>query len=201
VTGRAEACSGIRRVSAFGIHGVLAALALAGATLIAPAAKAPPQISSGVTTGGAFTDLRADNGPRVAYALGGRLDLLFGRRAPGGMALGPYIDVTTAAFDTIEGGGGIAWLVPAGTPAFLFSMGGFARTSRFGLEPGAATTIFWGARSYNYQSSYALASGLFVQGRYGLAGDGHQADLVAGVQLDLEYFALPFVLAYEAVRR
>lgn len=184
------------------VHRLVAVLTLAGATCsIPPAAEARPQISSGVTTGVAFTDLRADNGPRVALPLGGRLDLLFGRTAPGDMAVGPYVDVTTAAFDTFEAGGGIAWLVPAGAPAFLFSIGGFARTSRFGLEPGAAATIFGGARSYNYQSSYALAAGLFVQGRYGLAGDGHQADGVAGVQLDLQYFALPFVLAYEALRR
>ncbi|CAN5882314.1 hypothetical protein BH11MYX4_BH11MYX4_34310 [soil metagenome] len=171
------------------------ALALAGA------AEARPQISSGVTTGVAFTDLRAGNGPRVAYQLGGRLDLLFGRESPRDMALGPYLELTTAAFDTFETGGGVAWLVPTGSPAFVFSAGGFARTSRFGVEPGAAATIFWGARSYNYHSSYAVAAGLFAQGRYGLSGDGQQADALVGVQLDLEYFALPFVFAYQAIRR
>jgi hypothetical protein len=164
-------------------------------------AEARPQISSGVTTGVALTDLRADNGPRLAYQLGGRFDLLFGRSSPRHMAIGPYAELTTAAFDTFEGGGGIAWLVPAGEPAFLFSVGGFARTSRFGVEPGAAATVFWGARSYNYHSSYAVAAGLFAQGRYGLAGDGRQADVLVGVQLDLEYFALPFVFAYEAITR
>ena len=163
-------------------------------------AEARPQISSGLTTGVAFTDLRAENGPRVAYQLGGRLDLLFGRTGPNDMAIGPYLELTTAAFDTFEVGGGVAWLVPTGSPAFVFSAGGFARTSRFGAEPGAAATVFWGARSYNFHSSYAIAAGLFVQGRYGLAGDGKQADALAGVQLDLEYFALPFVFAYEAIR-
>ncbi len=171
----------------------LAPIALTGV------AEARPQLSSGVTTGVAFTDLRADNGPRVAYQLGGRLDLLFGRAAPSDMAIGPYLELTTAAFDTFEAGGGVAWLVPTGSPAFVFSAGGFARTSRFGVEPGAAATIFWGARSYNFHSSYAIAAGLFVQGRYGLVGDGRQADALAGVQLDLEYFALPFVFAYEAI--
>jgi hypothetical protein len=117
------------------------------------------------------------------------------------MAIGPYVDVASAAFDTFESGGGFAWLVPTGDTAFVFSAGGFARTSRFGWEPGATATIFWGSRSYNYHSSYAVGAGLFGQGRYGLSGDGQQADAILGVQIDLEYFALPWVLAYEAVTR
>lgn len=164
----------------------------------APDAEARPQISSGVTTGAALTDLRADNAPRLAYHLGARLEVLLLRNAPRDMAIGPYIDVATAAFDTFETGGGVSWLVPAGATAFVFSGGAFARTSRFGWEPGLAGTIFWGSRSYNFHSRYALAAGLFAQGRYGL-GDGKQADAILGVQLDLEYLALPFVLAYGAI--
>lgn len=178
--------------------------ALAGLTaaatfaMVTPNAEARPQVTAGATTGAAFTDMRADNGPRVAYHLGARLDVLLLRSGPRDMALGPYIDVLTAGFDTFESGGGMAWLVPTGSTAFVFSAGGFARTSRFGWEPGAAGTIFWGARSYNFHSSYAVAAGLFAQGRYGL-GDGKQADAVVGVQLDLEYLALPFVFAYQAL--
>ena len=107
--------------------------------------------------------------------------------------------MTTAAFDTFESGGGVAWLVPTGSTAFVFSGGGFARTSRFGWEPGAAGTLFWGSRSFNFHSAYAVGVGLFAQGRYGL-GDGKQADAIVGVQLDLEYLALPFVLVYQAAR-
>ena len=81
---------------------------------------------------------------------------------------------------------------------FVFSGGAFALSSRFGLEPGLAGTMFWGSRSYNFHSAYAIGVGLVAQGRYGL-GDGKQADAILGVQLDLEYLALPFVLAYEAV--
>ena len=161
-------------------------------------AGARPQITSGVTTGFALTDIRADYGPRPAYQLGARLDVLFLREAPRDMALGPYVDMTTAAFDTFEGGGGIAWLVPTGPTAFVFSGGAFARTSRFGWEPGVSGTIFWGSRSYNFHSAYAVGVGLFAQGRYGL-GDGKQGDAILGVQLDLEYLALPFVFAYEAI--
>ncbi|MBX3185913.1 MAG: hypothetical protein KF819_02815 [Labilithrix sp.] len=169
-------------------------------TLAADAAEARPQVTSGLTMGGAFTDLRADNGPRVAFHLGGRLDVLFLREGPRDMALGPYVELLTHAFDTFETGGGLAWLVPVGSTAFVLSGGSFARTSRFGWEPGVAGTLFWGSRSYNYHSTYAVGVGLFAQTRYGL-GDGKQADAVIGVQIDLQYLALPFMLAYQAIAR
>jgi hypothetical protein len=184
----------MRRAPAVVLGTVTAAALLVAST----AADAHPQITAGVTTGLALTDARADNGPRPAYHQGGRHDLLVLRDGPRSMALGPYVDMMTAAFDTFEGGGGLAWLVPTGATAFVFSGGGFARTSRFGWEPGVAGTVFWGSRSYNFHSDYAVGVGLFAQGRYGL-GDGKQGDAIFGVQLDLEYLALPFLFAYEAL--
>ena len=181
------------------LFAIVLGVATASAALVAsPPAEALPQITAGLTTGLALTDARADNGPRAAYHLGGRLDFLFLREGPRSMGVGPYVDVMTAAFDTFEGGGGLAWLVPTGSTAFVFSGGAFERTSRFGWEPGVAGTVFWGSRSYNFHSDYAVGVGLFAQGRYGL-GDGKQADAIFGVQLDLEYLALPFVFAYEAL--
>jgi hypothetical protein len=173
---------------------------VATATTVTAPASAKPQFGGALTTGLALSDWRADNGPRPAMHLGGRFDALFLRERPGDMALGSYLDVATAAFDTVEAGGGLSWLVPAGAPAFVFSAGGFARTSRFGWEPGLAGTVFWGARSFNYHGPYGLGVGLFAQGRYGL-GDGKQADAIAGLQVDLAYFALPFVFLVEAARR
>lgn len=174
-------------------------MVLSSAAMIARPAAADPQLSAGLTTGAGFTDMRATNGPRVAYHLGGRFDVLLLRNRANTMALGPYIDVATAAFDTFEGGGGLEWLIPTGDSALILSGGAFARTSRFGWEPGLASTLFWGSRSYNYHSSYSLGLGLFLQGRYGL-GDGRQADAILGVQVDLQYLALPFLFAYEAFK-
>lgn len=179
----------------------LAALVMGAASLVsAREAHAKPQLGAALTTGVATTDWRAENGPRVAAHLGGRFDALFLRDRPTDMALGPHLEVMTAAFDTFEVGGGLSWLVPVGAPALVLGAGGFARTSRFGWEPGLAASVFWGARSFNYHGGYGLGVGLFAQGRYGL-GDGKQADAIAGVQLDLAYLALPFVFAYEAIRR
>lgn len=163
-------------------------------------ATAHPQISVSTTQGLALTDFRADNGPRLAYHLGGKFEALFLRDKPRDMAFGFYADVATEAFDTFEVGGGLSWLVPTQATAFVFSAGGLARTSSFGWEPGLSTTIFWGSKSFNFHSVYCVGAGLFAQGRYGL-GDGHQADAIAGVQIDLAYLALPAIFIYEAIRR
>lgn len=174
------------------VASVAATLALAGE------AHADTQLSGALTTGAAFTDMRASNGPRVAYHLGGRFDALFVRDRAGTMALGPYIGVATEAFDTFQAGGGLEWLVPVGEPAFVFSAGGFGRTSRFGWEPGAEAAVFFGSKSFNYHSPYSLTLGLFLQGRLGF-GDGKQADAILGVQIDLAYLALPALFLYEAI--
>jgi hypothetical protein len=172
------------------------------AVIFAPrAAQADTQIGSALTTGAVLTETRlSGKEPYVAYHLGARADVLLLRSRAEQMAVGPYVDVATAGFDTFEWGGGLEWLVPAFDTSLILSAGGFARTSSFGLEPGAEATIFWGARSFNYHSAYSPGLGLFLQGRYGF-GDGRQGDAILGVQVDFEYLALPFLFAYEAIRR
>jgi hypothetical protein len=161
-------------------------------------AAAEPQFGAALTTGAALTDLRASNAPRLAYHLGGRFDVLLARDRAGTMAVGPYVDVGTEAFDTFAAGGGVAWLIPTGSPALVVSAGGFTRASRFGVAPGVEAGLFWGARSFNYHGSYSLSFGVFLEGRVGF-GDGKEADAIGGVQIDLEYLALPFLFAYEAL--
>ena len=116
------------------------------------------------------------------------------------MAIGPYVDFTMA-FETLELGSGVEWLAPISESFPLILSAGLIerRAPSFGWEPGAEATIFIGSRSYNFTSWYGLAAGLFVQGRYGF-GDAKQADLLAGAQVDLSFFAYPFLLAYEALR-
>ena len=179
---------------------------IAGATLgaLATAAgttAASPQANLGLTVGGGATDLRT-NGPRGAFHLGARADVLFLRSRNREMAVGPYADVATAAFDTLEVGGGVEWLIPVSESIpFVLSAGMIERRApSFGWQPGAESTLFVGSRSHNFTSWYGLAAGFFVQGRYGF-GDAKQADLLAGAQIDLSLFAYPFLLAYEALRR
>jgi hypothetical protein len=139
--------------------------------------------------------------PHAFFHLGARADVLFLRTRNRDMGIGPYVDFATAAFETLELGSGIEWLIPVSEAwPVVVSAGVFERRAPgFGWEPGAATTLFVGSRSYNFTSWYGLAAGFFVQGRYGF-GDARQADVLAGVQVDLSFLAYPFLLAYEALR-
>lgn len=178
-----------------------AAFASLALTLVAGPAGATPQANAGLTVGGALTDMRTAAGPRAAFHLGARGDVLFLRRRDRDMGIGPYVEFATEAFDTLELGAGASWLVPGWTFPFVFSAGAFERQARGqGWEPGVASSIFVGPRSYNFHSSYDLAGGLFVQARYGL-GDARQADIVLGAQIDLTLLAYPLIFAYAAVRR
>ena len=81
-----------------GILGILAVLGLSGP------AVAAPQVSAGMTVGGAVTDLRTKG--RGAFHLGARADVVFFRERERGMAVGPYIDLVTERLGTFEVGGG-----------------------------------------------------------------------------------------------
>lgn len=127
-------------------------------------------------------------------------DVLFFRKSDRDMAFGPYVETLTVAFETFEVGGGVSWLIPVFEHfPLVVSAGAHARGYPGGWEPGLHAMLWMGSRSYNFDSIYGLAAGLYVEGRWGL-GDGQQADILGGVQLDLELFALPFVLLYNALR-
>jgi hypothetical protein len=164
---------------------------------IAAPASAAPQASVGLLTGGAVRDLR--DGASGAFALGARGSVLFLRERGSDMAIGPYVEALSLAFSTFETGGGAEWLLPVRDDLpFVLSAGLFERHApNVGWQPGVATGLFFGSRSYNFHSTYGLAAGVFVQGRYGV-GDSRQADIVIGVQLDFELLAVPFIFLYEA---
>jgi hypothetical protein len=178
---------------------VLVAVAVAAALVGAPSeASADPQFSAGLTVGPAFRHLRV--GPvKPAFHLGARFDVLFLRSAQRDMGLGPYVDLGTSGFDSFESGGGLSWLIPAGSTSFVASGGGQARVAGGTVEPGVTWGLFWGSRSFNYHSAYGFGVGLFAQGRYGL-GDSRSFDLVTGVQIDFAVVALPFLLLVNAAR-
>ncbi len=177
----------------------LLGLLLAGAFLAAASpASADPQISAALTLGPAFRGLRTPP-VRPAFHLGGRADILFLRASHRGMGLGPYVELGTSGFDAFEAGGGVEWLVPAWSTAFIFSGGTGVRASGSGSQPVATWGLFWGSRSYNFHSLYGFGAGLFAQGRYGL-GDSRSFDVITGAQIDLALLALPFVFAVQALR-
>lgn len=133
--------------------------------------------------------------------MGLHADILFLRKRDSDFAIGPYVELLTVAFDTFEPGGGISWLIPMSEPIpLVLSAGAHARGGPGGWFPGLSATIWAGSRSYNYSSPYGLAIGLFVEGRYGF-GDARQADILGGLQIDGEIFALPFIFAYHGLFR
>ncbi len=118
------------------------------------------------------------------------------------MAIGPYLDVATAGFQSFDVGGGAEWLIPivADELPFVLSAGGFARNGEArSWSPGLETTLFFGSRSFNFHSWYGLAVGVFAQSRW-IPASPASLDLVFGAQLDALLLAMPFLLAYEAIR-
>jgi hypothetical protein len=166
---------------------------------VAEPARADPQISVGLTAGGGAAYLRT-RGPIGVFTMGLHGDVLFFRNSDRDFAFGPYVEVLTVAFETLEMGGGVSWLIPISEHIpLVLSVGAHARAYEGGWEPGVHARLWLGSRSYNFRSIYGLAAGVFVEGRWGL-GDGQQADILGGAQIDLEVFALPFVLLYNAFR-
>ncbi|WP_394844596.1 hypothetical protein LZC95_47025 [Pendulispora brunnea] len=163
-------------------------------------AHAAPQVSLGTTVGGALTGLRLEDGPHAAFHLGARGDVFFLRSNERSVGIGPFAEVLTAGFDTLEAGGGLSVLLPVfSSLPVIWSGGGFVRRApALDWEGGVSTTLFFGAMGYNFHSWYEMQNGVFVSARYGL-GDGRQADIVFGVRLDLMLLALPAIFIYEAI--
>jgi hypothetical protein len=68
----------------------------------------------------------------------------------------------------------------------------------FDVQPGVATTLFFGGRSYNYSSPYVMTFGLVAQARVGL-DDRRQTSFVLAVQLDTAFLASPVVFLIDAL--
>jgi len=184
-----------------------AAVLLGGTALLIMASErtveADPQLSTGLTLGIAGNGDRSSIWSSTDFTGGVRGDLLWARTRDADFGVGPYVELlTTTGFSDFQTGGGASLLVPVSQYfPLVFSAGAYAsRSSAWGWEPGVAADIFWGSHGYNYHSAYALAAGVFVDGRYAL-GESRQVSLLAGARIDFELLALPFLLAYEAIRR
>lgn len=165
-------------------------------------AKADPQTSFGLTVGAAGRGYERELWDETAFHLGLRGDLLFARNAESDFGVGPYVEVMTHAFDEIQVGGGASFLVPIIDSApLILSSGIYGRSGDddFGFEPGWASSLWWGAKGYNFSSPYTITAGLLTQFRYGL-GDSEEMSLVVSAQVDLVIFALPFIYLADAIR-
>ncbi len=144
--------------------------------LTAGAARAEPQASVGLTVGVAGEGLDHQIWrDRTAFHLGLHGDVLFGRSSNSDFGFGPYAEILSHDFDEVQFGGGVSGLLPIlDTFPLVLSVGAYGRkgSDAFGLEPGVAGELFWGSRSYNFNSRYVLSGGL-------LDGDALRAGAVA----------------------
>jgi hypothetical protein len=117
------------------------------------------------------------------------------------MALGPYAEVLTTDFSSIQLGGGLAWLVPvvADELPFVLSAGVCGQKAAEGWTPVASARLFWGSRSFNFHGVYGTTVGLFLEGRMGLGGSP-LGEAILGLQVDAAFLAFPFLFAASATK-
>jgi hypothetical protein len=135
---------------------------------------------------------------KTGFCGGFRGDLLFGRDRNADFAWGPYATVGTATFSDLRFGGGLSLLLPTlgGDFPIVFSGGALSRN---GSDLRVSSEAFFGLRSHNFHGAYAMASGIVLGGDAAVSG-GRGNTLYVGLQIDGLWLALPFVLAYEALR-
>lgn len=163
--------------------------------------RADPQGTVGITVGAAGRGYGDDYFSEPAFELGVRGDVLFGRSGPSDFGFGPYLELVTLGFDELQLGGGPALLLPVIDSApIVISAGPYARFEPlWGTEPGIASSIFWGSRSYNYSSGYVMALGVIADARVGL-GSSRESSFVIGLQLDTAFLASPLIYVIDAIR-
>jgi hypothetical protein len=124
-------------------------------------------------------------------------DLLLGRARNGDFAVGPFVELSTAGFWDARFGGRASVLFPV-HPDFplVASAGAFTHELRSTALGG---TLFWGARSYNFDGTYGLALGVFAGLTVDL-GDRRETLVVVGGDVDAFFLAAPFLLLAEAMR-
>lgn len=165
----------------------------------APSAAADPQWSIGVLTGAAGLGRDGSTWSETCWFNGLRGDVLLGRSRSSDFGVGPYVGVSTAGFDDVMPDGGLSVLVPwESFVPLVASVGGFGRLRDGDFDPGIEGFLFIGSRSYNFHSSYGLATGLSV-GLQQSFGDDRERAIIIAAHLDGMLLALPFMAAYTAV--
>jgi hypothetical protein len=171
--------------------GLFAALAWSGRAAADPQGR----VAIRAAACGVGDDGKLWQSTRLCSALVG--DLLFFRERNRDFGLGPFLEVGSAGFWDARFGGGLSLLAPV-TEDFplVVSVGLYdheLRAASFGA------TLFWGARSFNFDGNYNWSLGLYASGFRDL---DHERDTLvsAGLEIDGFFVAAPFLFAYQALR-
>ena len=190
-----------RRVVALGgaRTGAAGALALLAVCCTSSSAAADPQWHLALSPGGCLV-----RGPGSDYDFSwcgsASGHVLFLRQRDSDFGLGPYARVLGILGDSGSASGGLSTLVPLSpTYPFIVSVGAVASTRGEGTHAGADLWLFWGPTSYNFHSSYSMASGLLF-GLQKTWGSEPTTTFAFTAQLDLVLAAIPFIALFELVR-
>ncbi|MGC4090748.1 MAG: hypothetical protein QM756_23325 [Polyangiaceae bacterium] len=165
--------------------------------LASSVAKASPQWDTNLVPAGC---LLGDDGAlfeRVAFCGSAQVDLLLLRESTRDFGLGGYAGVGTAAFSDFRIGAGARALIPILEDfPLVASLGGVLRDGRdFGVE----SSLFWGARGFNFHGSYNLAGGVVITQTHLFEGPRSNS-LAVGLQVDGFVLAAPFLLLLGALQ-
>jgi hypothetical protein len=162
-------------------------------------AAADPQWHVALSPGGCLVRGRGSD-QEFSWCGSASSHLLFLRQRDSDFGLGPYIRGLGILGDSASLSGGLSTLVPLSpTYPFIVSLGVTASTRDDTTNPGADLWVFWGPTSFNFHSSYSMASGLLF-GAQQTWGPHPTTTLVIAGQLDLGLAALPFVALFEVIR-
>jgi hypothetical protein len=173
-----------------------------GAPESGPPRRPPFEFTAQIVLGGGARFAPTGGPAQGFFALAWRSDMLFGRTSPRAFGVGPALAVRLDHFADVTPSLGASVLFPV-TEAFpLVLTPSFAvRWDGTSWAPGASGRLWWGVRSHNYHGVYALSIGLWVEGRR-FFDPQNTTDIAAGVDIDLQALAIPFIALYvELFRR
>lgn len=180
------------------VRTVVACLLALAATAIEGRAAAGPQWHLALSPGGCYVDAPANDGWSWCGSASGHI--LFLRSRDRDLGLGPYARVLGVVGDGTSTSAGASALLPV-SPTFPFVLSAGALVSSRGdeLSPGVDLWLFWGPTSYNFHSSYSMASGVLI-GAQKTWGSTPATTIALMGQLDFALAAIPFIALFELVQ-
>jgi hypothetical protein len=168
-----------------------------GVFLSAGSLHADPQTRVAWRTAVCGTGTRGSVWSETRWCNGLTADLLFLRERNHDVGLGPYVEVSTSGFWDARFGGGATVLLPVSENfPLLVSLGVYDHA----LEQVAlGGSVFWGLRSYNFDSAYNYSVGLYANAQRDLGGERGSVVSV-GLELDGFFLAAPVILLVQALR-
>lgn len=126
-----------------------------------------------------------------------RADLLLLRERGSDFGIGPALRVGSAGFDDFRFDAGLSVLLPLlESFPLVLEAGPHLRNLD---QPGVFGSAFFGLRSFNHYGHYDMSTGIVVIAQRSFT-TGTRSALWLGARIDGYLFALPFVLAYNALR-